>query len=120
MLPTARIAATDPALRAQQLDLLFATLPFSLASSLGLATLATVPLWSVVAHLNVALWLAAHVALTFGRILAWRSWKHGSAEIQGRLFLTFRLTASLAGATWGALAIACYPSELPHQVFIAF
>src|SRR4051812_23850839 len=82
MLPTPRVAATDPALRVQQLDLLYSTLPFSLASSLGLATLATVPLWSVVPHLNVALWLAAHVALTFGRILAWRRWKLGSVELQ--------------------------------------
>jgi PAS domain S-box-containing protein len=121
MLPTPRVAATDPALRVQQLDLLYSTLPFSLASSLGLATLATVPLWSVVPHLNVALWLAAHVALTFGRILAWRRWKLGSVELQSPLLLTtFRVTASLAGAAWGALAVVCYPSELSHQVFIAF
>src|SRR3954452_23445549 len=120
MLPTARVAPTGAALRAQQLDLLFSTLPFSLASSLGLAALDTVPLWSVVSHLNVALWLTSHIALAFARIFTWRSWKLGSVEIQARLFLAFRVTASLAGAAWGALAIACYPSELSHQVFIAF
>jgi PAS domain S-box-containing protein len=105
----------------EQLKLLYAGLPPSIAGTVILATLCVFVLWSTVAHDSLFAWVGAQAALSAWRLFQWNSYRRTEQHASpAALLKAFRISIAAAGAIWGAVAVACYPPDLPHQVFLAF
>lgn len=109
---------------AEQLRLLFAALPLSLAGSILNAIILVIVLWPVVPHSHLLLWLGIFVAISVSRSLllyAYRRQAPDSQQTQQTYVRYFLLITLLTGLAWGAVSLWLFPLDsVPHQAFIAF
>lgn len=110
-----------PEIQAEQVRLLMAGLPASLAASVIVAGVLAYVQWPVVEQGAIAIWLTAVVlisALRLGLALGYAR-RRAAGTASSPWLAAFVATTALAGASWGAGAWALYPpDDLAHQAFL--
>ena len=86
--------------------MLYAGLPVSQTTMVGVACLAAVALSSTASHVALATWLAAMVLVAVARLLLHAAWRRfGERKPAKFWFRLFLAGALLSGAVWGAAGI---------------
>lgn len=118
------ITITADRILAEQIKLLFAALPMSLAGSIINSSILVAVLWQVENHVHLLIWLAVLLLVTGLRGLCLYRYHHqaASSELNQQHCLRYLLlTTLLAGLVWGAVSLLLFPHDsVPHQAFIAF
>jgi PAS domain S-box-containing protein len=128
MLPTspppdrARRQACDPAIRCEQIRLLYKNTTLSVCVTIAVASVLSYLQWSVIPHQIVLGWLTYMVFISLARFGLWRFYRNFKNWQTIRAWgIQFFGGAALAAAGWGAAGIVLYPQDqLTNQVFLAF
>jgi len=108
--------------RIEQVRLLYAGMPISLLATLLLTGVVAWSAWPVLPHGRVAIWVAAMVAVSFGRGALTLAFRRSDSVAEGVLLWDRRfLVGSLAaGLAWGGAATVLFPAgNLERQAFLA-
>jgi PAS domain S-box-containing protein len=113
----------EPArLEAEQIRLLFASMPLGLIAGLFNAVVMIVIQRDFVADAVLALWfglLALLTAARFGLLFAYR--RADPPAVAARPWgLAHAAGAALTGAVWGSAGVLLFPDDLAHQMFTVF
>lgn len=107
----------------EQVKILFAAVPLSLAVNLINSVILSVALWGLVAHSVVVVWL---VSITAVSVFRWSTYRRfTSADNASQAATSWRSLATvgtlLSGALWGSTGFFLFPADsMVHQVFLAF
>lgn len=113
--------SASTALQIEQLRQLYAGLPMSLAVTSALGGLCVFILWPATNQQALLGWVILQAVLSAVRLVQWIRYRREPApQAPEQQLQAFRVSTTLAGLVWGLLALFCYPSDLSHQVFLAF
>jgi len=109
---------------AEQLRLLFAALPLTLAGSILNAVILVAVLWPVAPYVHLLSWLGIVLVANLLRgvlLYVYRRQSPDSHHTQPNYVRYFLLVTLLAGLAWGSASLWLFPQDsVPHQAFIAF
>lgn len=111
-------------IKSEQIRILYAAIPSSLAAILVCSTILSISQWPVIDHFTILTWFAATNMLSVLRLLMFRQFKseqQGQRLVDGIWANRAIATSLLSGATWGIGGYLLFPEHSPvHQVFLAF
>ncbi|HPQ24828.1 MAG TPA: EAL domain-containing protein [Gammaproteobacteria bacterium] len=107
----------------EQVKIVFAAVPLSLAANLINSIILSIALWGLLAHSVILVWLSGITAISAFRWLTYRQFT--AADDASRSAPSWRSLATigtlLSGALWGSTAFLLFPADsMVHQVFLAF
>ena len=106
---------------AEQLRLLFAALPLTLAGSTLNALILSAILWPVVNHPSLLIWLGLFLSVNLLRAILLYRYRQRTVDRTERDLKWFLISTLLSGLAWGCVSLFLFPHEsVPHQSFIAF
>lgn len=108
--------------RAGQIDLVFASIPFSIKAILTVAILLATIQWDVISHQAIISWLTLIFLVSVIRLWQYRQYRKTglSPETMESWYRHVLLGAVLSGFTWGAAGLLLFPDDsMPHQLFLS-
>ena len=108
--------------RSEQIRIVLAAVPSSLATVLAASTILSVALWNVVDHIAIVTWFVLTNLLSLHRLRMYRRFRRlESGPVVDYAWHRRAILASLAsGFTWGAAGIMLFAEQSQaHQVFLA-
>ena len=121
--PTLPPAQHEEAVRAEQLRLLFETLPFNICATLLVATIVAITFWSAGNRDAVVLWFAIMIFSSSVRAASAVGWHRDQARHQRTIFWRnfFIVASMLGGASWGVGNYLLFPdADTQQQVLLIF
>jgi two-component system, cell cycle sensor histidine kinase and response regulator CckA len=115
--------ADEDRLRAEQVALLYESLPAGLMVALACAVALVAVYWNVAPRSSLWGWLACMMVVTAGRSLLAQAYhrRDQATDPSDWWERAFLVGAGLAGCVWGATAWVLFPeTSVPHQLFLAF
>lgn len=119
----AKPKVNEPALLAEQTELLYSSIPLAALGNLLNAGILVAVQWPVIDHDILLIWLSSLTVLTVLRGVLLLAYRRAHQRIENvRLWSNlFLVGATLTAAMWGSAAIFLFPTDdVPHQVFLAF
>ena len=107
----------------EQVKIVFAAVPLSLAANLINSIILSAALWALVAHAFILTWF---FAISAASVFRWYTYRRFTATTEAsRADPSWRSLAAigtlLTGALWGSTALFLFPADsMVHQVFLAF
>lgn len=110
-------------IKAEQLRIIFSSIPASLLAILINSSILSVVLWDRIDHLHIIVWFLATNCLSVIRWLLYRQFRRIDETRPGEInwYQLVVITTALSGATWGAAGIWLFSHQsIVHQVFLVF
>ena len=108
--------------KSEQIRIVFAAIPNSLATILAASAILSGVLWSQIDHVTIAIWFVLTNLLSLYRLHMYRSFvREETGPVVDRRWRQVAILNSMAsGITWGAGGFLLYAEQSPaHQVFLA-
>ncbi len=123
--PQAQTADADGRvnIRLEQVRMIYAAVPLSLAAVIINGALLGAVLWGTIPDRNILVWLGLTYAISVPRWFLYRRFQQQSEDVQqqSNWYHLALLSALVSGAVWGSTAVFLFPTHsLPHQLFLAF
>ncbi|RJR32402.1 MAG: hypothetical protein C4576_30330 [Desulfobacteraceae bacterium] len=81
----------------------------------------TFVLWEVIPLFHLVTWLTASISVSAYRYFLYKRYLRTKASASAtRLEIWFNIGIGISGLIWGSAAIFLFPSDIPHQTFLAF
>ncbi len=114
---------TGSALRAEQVRLLYAGIPVSLAVNVLIASILAAVQLSVLDVKPIVVWCTLFVATIALRAIFSVAYRHTLVDVttSKALLTRFRIGTAATGIAWGLASYLLFPvNDIPHQAFLAF
>jgi diguanylate cyclase (GGDEF)-like protein/PAS domain S-box-containing protein len=118
-----RVATSDPRVRAELLDLIYAATPMVQAANVVNATLLAVVIGQVVGGAEVLVWCALMLALAAVRAVAWLKYRRDENRVGrlGRWAFVAVAGSGASGLLWGAAGALFFVPDSPlHYALLVF